>query len=214
MSTAAATGLGLAVGFAALAQSQPQTKQPEAKQSDTQAQARPGSAGSGTGAGMMGQGMGYGMGPGMMGHGMGYGMGPGMMGHGMGYGMGPGMMGPGMGYGMGPGMMGMGGMAGPHLEGRLAYLRAELGITDAQRSAWDAYAAAVKKTMEGMQGMHQSMMQAMASGTPVERVAARVSAMESRIASLKELQPALASLYGTLTAEQKQKADQLLGMPF
>ena len=58
--------------------------------------------------------------------------------------MGPGnmgMMGPGMQGIMGPGMM----MDfGPMIEGRLAYTKAELGITDAQTAAWDGYVAAVK----------------------------------------------------------------------
>ena len=70
--------------------------------------------------------MGYGMGQGMMGH-----MGMGMMGHGN-----MGMMGPGMQGMMGPGMM----MDfGPMMEGRLAYVKAELGVTEAQTAAWDGY---------------------------------------------------------------------------
>ena len=53
------------------------------------------------------------------------------------------MMGDG---GTGPGMMGYGGMGprmmanyGPMMQGRLAYLKAELGITDAQKAEWDGY---------------------------------------------------------------------------
>ena len=95
-----------------------------AQQSDTDQSRQPG-------MGMMGDG---GMGPGMMG----YGMGPGMMGrNGM---MTPGMMGPGM-------MMGY----GPAMEGQLAYVKAELGITDAQKEAWDAYAKAIKSRATTMQ---------------------------------------------------------------
>lgn len=51
-------------------------------------------------------------------------------------GMGPGMM-------MGP-MMGMMCPGGAHTEGRLAFLKAELRITDAQETAWNAYADAVR----------------------------------------------------------------------
>ena len=86
------------------------------------------------------------MGPGMMNQGM---MGPGtcsMMG-----GMGQGMM---MGWGMmNPAMMGMM-MGGPAAQGRLAYMKAELGITDAQTAAWDGYASAVNARVTSMQGMH------------------------------------------------------------
>src|ERR1700674_4023684 len=54
-----------------------------------------------------------------------------MMGQGMMGGPGsPGMMGQGM-MG-GPGMMGRGMMSGPMVQGHLAYLKAELGITEAQ----------------------------------------------------------------------------------
>ena len=77
--------------------------------------------------------------------------------------MGPGMMGPGM---MGPGMMGYDGSGsgmmrwGPamcnamasHLEGRLAYTKAELKVTEAQESLWSTYAAAARDNTKTMVG--------------------------------------------------------------
>ena len=123
--------------------------------------------------------------------------------------MGPGMMGPGMmGRMMGDGhtdamagcqMMGGGGM---HAEGRIAFLRAELAITDTQKSVWDAYAAQIKKNLHSMQMMEAK--------TPVERIDARIAAMEKRTQALKEIKPALAALYASLSTEQKGKADQIL----
>ena len=165
-----------------------------AQQSETDQSRQPG-------IGMMGPGMmGYGgMGPGMMGDGMG----PGMMGrNGM---MTPGMMGPGM---MGPGMM-MG--YGPAMEGQLAYVKAELGITDAQREAWDAYANAIKSRATTMEGMHTAMIQAMQTGSALERMEARSNAMQIMIESMKAIKPAMEALYKALTDEQKKKADLLLG---
>ena len=142
--------------------------------------------------------------PGMMDHGM---KDQGMMGHGM---MGRGMMDQGM---MGQGMMGpMGMMSGPMLEGRLAYMKAELAITDAQSTAWNNYVSAVKTRASGMQGMHDSMIGAMQSGTPMARMDAHIKAMEAMTEALKALKPATEALYAVLTPEQKQKADQLLGM--
>lgn len=126
---------------------------------------------------------------------------PGMMGHGM---MGQGMM--------GQGMMGQGMMSGPMLEGRLAYIKAELAITDAQSVAWNTYASAVKARASTMQGMHDTMMQAMQSGTATARMDAHIKAMEAMTEALKALKPATEALYAVLTPEQKQKADQLLGM--
>jgi hypothetical protein len=110
---------------------------------------------------------------------------------------------------MGPGMV----MDfGPMIEGRLAYMKAELGITDAQTAAWDGYVIAVKARAANMQGMHTAMMQAMQSGTALERLDERTKAMETMVESLKALRPATETLYAVLSDDQKKKADQLLGM--
>ena len=131
--------------------------------------------------------------------------GQGMMGGGMMGMMGPGMMGQGM---MGPGMM-MG--FGPMMEGQLAYLKAELAITDAQKEAWDAYVNSVKARATTMQGMRAAMMQSMQSGSAVDRMEAHTQAMQSMVESMKATKPATEALYKVLTDEQKKKADLLLG---
>ena len=163
--------------------------------------------------GMMGQGS-----PGMMGQGQGGMMGQGaggMMGDGMG-----GMMGGcpmsdmmasgrhGMMKGMGHGMMMH---SVPMMEGRLAYIKADLEITDAQMPAWDAYAEAVRARHTTMESMHADMMKAKESGSALERMDVRIRAMESMVGSLKALRPSTEALYAVLTDEQKKKADQLLG---
>jgi LTXXQ motif family protein len=139
-------------------------------------------------------------GDGMMGGGM---MGGGMMGHMMQ----SGMMGrdcPMMGMTMGRGD------GSTHAAGRIAFLKAELGITDAQQAAFDDYAAALKTNLEGMQAMRSSMMSAMQSGKPGDRLDVHIKAMEGRLAALKEVKPALDKLYASLSDEQKKKADQIL----
>lgn len=130
---------------------------------------------------------------------------------------------PGMGKGdmpMGRGMMGMMGecpmmgMMGADkstfAEGRIAFLKAELAVTDAQKAVWEAYAAALKKNLQGMQAMRQTMMKVMEAKTPTERLDAHVAAMDSRVASLKEVKPALAALFAALSDEQKKKANEIL----
>ena len=135
--------------------------------------------------------------------------------------MGPGMMGQGMGRGGMMGMMGggcpmMGMMDGPEwprtafAEGRIAFIKAELAITDAQKSVWDAYATALRKNLESMQTMHNTMMSASSPVDPVERLDLHISAMEFRLQSLKEVKPALSALYAALSDDQKKKADDLL----
>ncbi|WP_296201122.1 Spy/CpxP family protein refolding chaperone [uncultured Hyphomicrobium sp.] len=108
------------------------------------------------------------------------------------------------------GMMQQGGAGPMHIEGRLAFLVAELGITDAQKDAWTAYAAALRKNLEGMRSMHVNMMKAVETGNPVDRLNARISVMESRLDALREMKPALEQFYASLNADQKAKADQLL----
>ncbi len=118
------------------------------------------------------------------------------------------MMGGGM---MGRGMHGMMMSSVPMMEGRLAYMKADLGITDAQASAWEAYAAAVRAQQTAMQSMHDDMMKTMGSGSALDRMDMRIKAMESMVESLKTLKPATTALYAVLSDAQKEKANQLLG---
>ena len=132
------------------------------------------------------------------------------------------MMGPGPGYGMmgnyGRGMMGgcpmmdatADGETSTFAAGRIAFLKAELGITDAQKSVWDAYAETIKANLQNMQGMWQTMNTVAEAKTPADRLGAQIAAMESRVAALKEIKPALEKLYAALNDEQKKKADKVL----
>jgi len=109
-------------------------------------------------------------------------------------------------------MMGMmiGADTSTFAEGRIAFLKAELGITDAQTAAWEVYAGALKKNLQAIQAMRQTMMKVAEAKTPTERLEAHIAAMDGRLASLKEVKPSLAALYAALGAEQKKKADQIL----
>jgi hypothetical protein len=130
-------------------------------------------------------------------------------------GYGAGMM---YGPGYGPGMMGgcpmMGiaadGQTSTFAEGRVAFLKAELGITDAQKTVWDAYAGTIKGNLQNMQGMWQTMKAVLEAKTPADRLDAQIIGMEGRLAALKEIKPALAALYAALSDEQKKKAHEVL----
>jgi hypothetical protein len=141
--------------------------------------------------GMMRQGM---MGQGMMDQGM---MDQGMSGHGM------------MRQGM---LAGRQARMGAMVDGRLAYLKGELNITDAQSDAWNSYASAVKGRVDVMQGVHQAMMDAMQKGSAIGRMDARIKSMEALVEAMKAVKPATEKLYVVLTEEQKKVADQLFGM--
>jgi len=137
----------------------------------------------------------------------------GMMGDGAGRPM-MGMMGQG---GMMP-MMGMMGM-GDHVEGRIAFLKTELKITDAQTPQWNAFADALRANARRMSEMRSTMMPGGMmgqSGAPVSAVD-RLDRMEKMMAAMleavKATKSALAPLYAVLNDEQKKLADQLIHGP-
>jgi hypothetical protein len=130
--------------------------------------------------------------------------------------MGQGMGGPDM---MGSGMMQkmMGAYAG-HTEGRLGFIKAELKITDAQMSQWNAFADAVRANAAAMADMRRSMMSQHASGSTLpERLAAEDKALGAHYTAFKKTTEALNNLYGVLSPEQKKIADGIIvgpmGMP-
>ena len=114
--------------------------------------------------------------------------------------------------GMGCPMLGFGGdnEGASFTEGRIAFIKAELGITDAQKSAWDGYMQALKKNLASMQAMRQQMRTLFEAKSLVERLDARIAAMEGRVSALKEMKPALAKLCDALDAKQRDAADELL----
>jgi hypothetical protein len=177
------SGLVMTPAFAAMAQQ-------EQQQAPMMGQGQGGMMDRGQG-GMMGRGEGGMMGQGQSGM-MGQGQG-GMMGRGgmMGQDMGdqdmsgcP-MMGDMMGFGRRRMKQGMGHGAMMHsvpmMEGRLAYIKADLEIADAQMAAWDAYAAAVRARHATMEGMRAEMMKAKESGSALQRLDARIKANESKL---------------------------------
>jgi hypothetical protein len=119
---------------------------------------------------------------------------------------------------MGPGILGQGMMAGRQtrmaalVDGRLAYLKGELNITDAQSEAWNGYADAVKGRVDVMQGMRQAMTDAMQKGNAMARMDARIKSMEVMVESMNAVKPATEKLYAVLTDEQRKIADQLIGL--
>ncbi len=118
---------------------------------------------------------------------------------------------------MGRGMMGgweNGMMMGPRFsEQRLAALKKELEITDAQAKAWDVYVAAIKSSSQSMRDLHLQMMSAADPATLPERLKINQDMMEARIEVMKSTSTATLTLYETLSPEQKKKADELiLGM--
>lgn len=105
-----------------------------------------------------------------------------------------------------------------HTEGYLAFLKAELQITEAQSAPWASYADAVRSVTKkahddrsAMPGRGPSAMHAMAA-TPApwpDKLAANVKALTGQLDALKSMQPSVTALYAVLTPDQKKKADEL-----
>ncbi|MEO3472539.1 Spy/CpxP family protein refolding chaperone [Roseomonas sp. CAU 1739] len=119
-----------------------------------------------------------------------------------------------MGAGM-PGMEGMrrGGMAPFHrIEGSLAFLRAELRITDAQMPQWNAFADAVRAQMQRMrETVTQAMQRADQPATAPELLDRRIALRSAEVEAMRAVSTALAPLYAALSDEQKRAADELMG---
>lgn len=135
--------------------------------------------------------------------------------------MGQGMMGRGM--TMDRGMMPMMGMMNPaeHIEGRIAFLKTELKITDTQMPQWNAFADALRSSAKRMGDLmaagHGTMMEMMSgqAGMPslpdrIERAEAHMSA---QLEMLRAMKGPATQLYAVLSDDQKRVADRLIHGP-
>jgi hypothetical protein len=128
-----------------------------------------------------------------------------------------GMMGPG---GMGPGMMdwsqsgqAMCSAMASHIDGHLAFIKAELKITQDQESLWSGYAAAARDNANAMIAHCTTMMSQRGSGSSKvslpDRLDQHEQFMAAQLDALRSMNKALKPLYAALSDNQKQAADQL-----
>jgi len=110
---------------------------------------------------------------------------------------------------MGPGMASI-----DHVEGRIAFLRTELKITEAQTSAWNVFAEALRTNAKKL-GEVRAMMPAPGAGqqhaaTMSERLDLQERWLLARLESTRTIKSAFTTLYGALSDEQIKTADELL----
>jgi hypothetical protein len=115
-----------------------------------------------------------------------------------------------MGGGDAPGM----GMI-DHVEGRIAFLRTELKITEAQTDTWNAFAVALRTNAQNLGAARRGMMGQMGAGRQQDQaLAQRLDAQErwltARLEGTRAIKTAFAGLYARLSDEQKAVADDLL----
>ena len=119
---------------------------------------------------------------------------------------------------MGPGAAGMG-MAGmgtiERVEGRIAFIRAELKITDAQANAWNAFAGALRANAQKLGALRPAMMPQSGSSGPAQTLADRLDVQErwlaARLEGTRAIKAAFTPLFGTFSEDQKKTATELLG---
>jgi len=126
------------------------------------------------------------------------------------------MMGP-----AGMGMMGMGG-SGPtampalvdHIEGRIAFLRAELAITEAQAPQWSEFAEALRASARSHNDTRGVMMQAGAATTLAMRLDQQEQVLSAKLDGVRALKAAVQKLSAALDETQKKVLEELAPMQF
>ena len=108
---------------------------------------------------------------------------------------------------------GMGGMGTiDRVEGRIAFLRTELKITDTQSAAWNAFADTLRNNAKSLGEVRATMMSQ--AGTAPQSLVDRLTLQEkwlaARLEGTRAMKSALTNLAGTLSDDQKKTADQLL----
>jgi hypothetical protein len=137
--------------------------------------------------------------------------------------MGAGMMGSGMSGDMMPMMpmmrmmmahmseMSMPGMdMADRIEGRIAFLRTELKITDAQQKPWNDFAQTLRENARKLGDMRSMMAPNAATQTVAQRLEQQEKWYTARLEGIRALKGATSELYSALSDEQKKTADQIL----
>jgi protein CpxP len=101
-----------------------------------------------------------------------------------------------------------------HIEGHLAFLHAELAITQAQEPQWQAVAQAMradaKRMDESFAKMHADRDKPKSA---IDHLQAEQAMMTIQSQAVGDLLAALKPLYASFTDQQKKTADELFGHP-
>jgi hypothetical protein len=113
---------------------------------------------------------------------------------------------------MAGGMMGGGAFDTEQTAAWLEQAKTRIGVTPAQEGEWSAYADAVADDRAAMLEMHSQMpaMMMMSGSNASDRLQAHLDIMATRLSSLQRVNEATRGLYGVLTPEQRQRADEAL----
>ena len=99
------------------------------------------------------------------------------------------------------------------MEDRVAALKAELGITDAQMPQWNAFADAMRARAMAMQSMRQQMMQQHSAASWPDRLAQHEQRLSAHLEAMKAMEASTRALWDALSDEQRRKAEELMPGP-
>lgn len=101
---------------------------------------------------------------------------------------------------------------GRHIEGRIAYLKTELKITDAQQPLFDAVASAMRDNAKAMHDAFQSLRGDRSQPqTALSRMEARAKLAQLRADNEVKMLAAFRPLYQGMSPDQQKAADEMLG---
>ena len=112
---------------------------------------------------------------------------------------------------MGMGGMDMSGMGmTERVEGRIAFLRAELQISNAQSNVWDAFAGALRNNAKRLKEANMPMM----ADAPMPQLLSQLNLQEqmlgARLEGVRAMKAAFGLLYEAFTPNQRKTADELV----
>ena len=110
--------------------------------------------------------------------------------------------------------MGMGPTGLQHIEGQIAYYKAELKITDAQAPQWNAFADALRGSAKRLQEAVAKSMQPNEALTAPEQMERRIAMLSAQLDAMQPVLAAAKPLYAALSDDQKKIADELMAEHF
>jgi Spy/CpxP family protein refolding chaperone len=102
-------------------------------------------------------------------------------------------------------------MPGQLVEGRIAFLKAQLKITSAQEAQWQQVEAAMRENAKTLDQTITTARQNRSNMNAVQRLESREQFAKVRVDNDARLVAAFKPLYASLSPEQQQMANQLVG---
>jgi hypothetical protein len=96
-----------------------------------------------------------------------------------------------------------------HIEGHIAFLKAELKITPAQEADWDKVTDAMRTDVSEFHDASRKYMNRKTEPTALESLTERTEFAELRAQGERRFLEVFKPLYSSLSASQKQSADEL-----